>query len=411
MRKKDFYKDFDATDFINDEYFQNWILKSGEEEVEEFWYDFLEMYPEKEGLIMSSKATLEKIPFEEVIAERAPGNEKIKTSFLQVSKILGLKGEKVNTPVIPISRWWAAAASVLIILSAGYFFLTNKNDRQIAKMEQSSKSLGNLIPGGNKAILTLGNGEIIILDSVDNGTLSLQGGSTIMKLGDGQIAYEGSAHSIQTEIVYNTISTPAGGQYNLTLSDGSKVWLNAESSLRFPATFSGNERNVELTGEGYFEIAHNKEKPFHVSVNNTRVEVLGTHFNINAYADENALKTTLLEGSVKVIKGSQNVIIEPGQQAAVNNTSNSITIDKSVNLEEVVAWKEGIFQFDNTDLQEVMRQLGRWYNVKVDFEKNVPAKHFTGKIYRNVNASEVFKILEVLDIHFKVKGNTVIVTK
>ncbi len=413
MTKNEFYKDFKEEDFINDEFFQNWILGSGDLGSDSFWKGFLLDFPEKTETIEKAKNALQTIPFYEVISEVAPSDGKIKTSFLQVSKVLGLKGKKTSARVVPVSfRWWAVAASVMLLLSVGlFFFKNNETHQQLAKVEQTPGLINDLTPGGNKAILTLGNGQTIILDSAGNGILSTEDGSAVMKLADGQIAYEGTGKNGTNEIVYNTISTPPGGQYNLTLSDGSKVWLNAESSLTFPASFTGNDRNVELKGEGYFEIAHNKEKPFHVSVNNTIVEVLGTHFNINAYTDENSLKTTLLEGSVKVVKGSENVIIEPGQQAVVNNTSNSMTINKSVNLEEAVAWKDGLFQFDNTDLQDVMKQLGRWYDVKIEFENDVPAKRFTGKIYRNVNASEVFKILEILDIHFKLEGKTVIVTK
>lgn len=409
MAQTEHYINFTVEDFINDEEFQNWVLGSSDKSADEFWNQFLEMNPGKKIIVEKAEEALKSIPFNELSEEDAPSEEKINNSYQRIRKILGLKGRDRKIPVISLSSgWWAAAASVIIILSLGYFFFQNENTPQIVQVAPTK--VNDIAPGGNKAILTLGSGETIILDSAGIGTLSTQGGSSVLKLADGQIAYEESANS-SNEIVFNTISTPAAGQYNLTLSDGSKVWLNAASSLRYPASFSGKDRIVELTGEGYFEVAPNQNKTFSVSVNNTVVEVLGTHFNINAYKDDNLLKTTLLEGSVKVVNGKQNVMIEPGQQAEINQVSSSIRIKKSVNLEEVVAWKNGLFQFDNTDIRDVMLQIGRWYDVDVVFEKGVPAKRFTGKIYRNLNASEVFKILEVLDIHFKIEGRKVIVTR
>jgi ferric-dicitrate binding protein FerR (iron transport regulator) len=209
--------------------------------------------------------------------------------------------------------------------------------------------------------------------------------------------------------LYNTISTPKGGQYQVTLSDGSKVWLNAASSLRFPATFSGKERKVELTGEGYFEVAHNKKMPFHVTVNDLDVEVLGTHFNINAYADESAIKTTLLEGSVKVVKGNETKIIEPGEQASVTTSEDEINVKQQVDLEQVVAWKNGIFQFERADIESVMRQISRWYDIDVDYHGRV-SEHFGGTISRDVNISDVLKMLEMTGgVNFKIDGKKVIV--
>lgn len=413
MAKINFYKDFSEDEFINDESFQNWVLKSGDEEADAFWNGFLAEYPEKREAIEKAKKALITIPFNEVLNEGVPSETKIRESFQKVSKILGLKGkDRKKATVISISvKWWAAAASVIVILSLGYFFVKNNNSRQLAKVAPPPQSIHDAVPGGNKAILTLGNGETIILDSAANGTLATQGNSTVTKLADGQLAYQPSTHNSQlTTLQFNTISTPRGGQYNLTLPDGSKVWLNAESSLRFPTSFSENERDVTLTGEGYFEVAHNKEKPFHVSVNHTVIEVLGTQFNINAYPDENMLKTTLFRGSVKVVEGSQDALLKPGQQADVDNETNSITIRKSVNLEQVVAWKNGLFQFDNTDIEHVMLQIGRWYDLDVVFKDGLPDKKFTGKIYRDVNASQAFKILEVLGIHFRIEDKKLIVS-
>ncbi len=405
MEKLTKYSEYDVQHFIADPIFREWVLNPTPK-LEMFWKQIIFNYPEKELIIRQASKLLVSIHF----LEEYPPTRQVEDSLKKT--ISAITNKRNSTPVISIFRRWSTvAASVVVLISISFFFFQNRNTEQMATVLPSKEIMNDFAPGGNRAILTLGNGETIILDSAENGALSTQGGTAVLKLADGKIAYEGSHENNSKKIVYNTISTPTGGQYNLTLSDGSKVWLNAESSLKFPASFAGEDRMVELIGEGYFEIAHNEEKPFHVSVNNAIVEVLGTHFNINAYSNENSLKTTLLEGSIKVIKGSQNVIIEPGQQVVINNASNSININKLVNLEEAVAWKNGLFQFNNLDMQEVMNQLGRWYGMNVIFDEDAPLKRITGKIYRNKNASEVFKVLEKLDVHFKLEGNTVIIKK
>ena len=327
--------------------------------------------------------------------------------------------ETETTPVRRMSKKWigVAAASVIILLLAGVFYLTKTEATQnrLVKNERASSSLKNdILPGGNKALLTLADGSTIILDSAQNGTLSNQGNIKIIKLDDGQLAYDKSAVSGSTEVLYNTISTPKGGQYQLTLSDGSKVWLNAASSLRFPATFSGNERKVELTGEGYFEVAHNPSKPFIVTKNNVEIKVLGTHFNVNAYDDEDVIKTTLLEGSVRVTKGNKSTLITPGEQAVVSNSSStmfSINVKKDVDLDEAVAWKNGKFIFQDADIKSIMRQLEHWYDVSVIYDdKEVTNEEFVGSISRNVNISQILQMLEKTGaVKFEITGRTVIV--
>jgi transmembrane sensor len=327
--------------------------------------------------------------------------------------------ETETTPVRRMSKKWigVAAASVIILLLAGVFYLTKTEATQnrLVKNERAASSLKNdILPGGNKALLTLADGSTIILDSAQNGTLSNQGNIKIIKLDDGQLAYDKSAVSGSTEVLYNTISTPKGGQYQLTLSDGSKVWLNAASSLRFPATFSGNERKVELTGEGYFEVAHNPSKPFIVTKNNVEIKVLGTHFNVNAYDDEDVIKTTLLEGSVKVTKGNKSTLITPGEQAIVSNSSTttfSINVKKDVDLDEAVAWKNGKFIFQDADIKSIMRQLEHWYDVSVIYDdKEVTNEEFVGSISRNVNISQILQMLEKTGaVKFEITGRTVIV--
>lgn len=289
----------------------------------------------------------------------------------------------------------AAAAIIVVLLSVGgYFIFNNKPPKQIATTEMPPPYKSDVAPGGNKAVLTLANGTQIILDSVANGTLTQQGNTKIIKLDNGQLAYNPSGGK-SGEVLYNTISTPKGGQYQIVLSDGSQVWLNAASSIRFPASFTGEERKVELKGEGYFEVARNAAKPFKVSVNNTVVEVLGTHFNINAYDDEGTMKTTLLEGSVKVSEGLISKTIKPGQQAEATGDGRLI-INKEVDLNSVVAWKNGRFIFTGNNIQFVMRQLARWYNVEVSYEGNVTDEQFVGVINRSryENISQILEMLE-----------------
>lgn len=310
--------------------------------------------------------------------------------------------------------WWAIAASILLILGAGYLVFTNQPENITARAEQNVNLKNDFAPGGNKAILTLADGTKIVLDSANIGAITKQGNVTIIKLYDGLLScdpspdgYRDSTSFSPLTIKYNTITTPRGGQYQLLLADGSKVWLNAASSLRFPNIFPGKDRRVELTGEGYFEIVHNAKKPFYVEVRDMEVKVLGTHFNVNAYADEPNIRTTLLEGSVEVAYGSRSETIEPGVQAKIDN--GTILLDDDVNLEAVMAWKNGIFNFYREDLHSVMRKISRWYDVEVEYRGKVN-RHFGGTISRDVNASQVLEMLEITgDIEIKIEGEKVIV--
>lgn len=332
--------------------------------------------------------------------------------------------ETQQSPVIPMyKRTWiriAAAAIIVIAFSAGgYYFFNNPQPKQIVETEQQQQLYKNdVAPGGNKALLTLANGTQIVLDSAANGSLTQQGNTKIIKLDNGQLAYDPLNHSSASpgtgKVLYNTISTPKGGQYQIVLSDGSKVWLNAASSLHFPASFSGDERKVELTGEGYFEVAKNAAMPFRVSVNGMQIEVLGTHFNVNAYSDENAIKTTLLEGSVKIKNevpansGSSSIFLKPGEQADFTRDHN-FRINSRVNLEEVVAWKDGNFEFNNTSIADIMRQVSRWYDVEIDYRGPKPAHQLTGKISRNVNLSLLIGMLQYTGVNMKIENKKVII--
>ncbi len=309
--------------------------------------------------------------------------------------------------VIPLKRI-AIAASVIGLLLVSVFLLSDKiGKRGIAKTEIDQQRFKNdVLPGGNKATLTLADGSTIVLDDAQNGTLAQQGNSKIIKL-DGKLSYD-PTNKNSREVVYNTISTPKGGQYQLELPDGSQVWLNATSSIHFPTSFIGTERRIEVTGEAYFEITRNPNMPFIVSVNNAEIQVLGTHFNVNAYSDEDNVKTTLLEGSVKFVNDGNTNILKPGQQAQLTKERTTKVVS-NVDVDEVVAWKNGMFDFDNAGIETVMRQLSRWYDVEIEY-KGKNDDLFIAEMRRNINLSDALKALELTGkVKFDIQGKKIIV--
>ena len=316
--------------------------------------------------------------------------------------------------VIPFyrHRWfrvWAAASLIFMVSTAAFYFLHKENETVVAQNETNIQPAEDIPPGTNNAVLTLDNGTTIVLDSAADGTLAQQGNVKVLKI-NGQITYKKRNGNMNTKPVYNTITTEKGNEYELILVDGSKVWLNAASSIRFPTSFEGNGRKVEITGEAYFEVVHDASKPFRVEFKDQagrtgEIEVLGTHFDVNAYDDENAMKTTLLEGSVKIKRANNVQMLLPGQQAVL--TSNTITLKKDVDVSEVVAWKDGFFVFNNTDIQTIMRQVARWYDIGVHFEGEIPSDGFTGKISRNVSLSDFLKVLQLNNLHVKSEGRKV----
>jgi len=313
----------------------------------------------------------------------------------------------------PLWLSFSAAALVLFTLGIGIYFYVINHNVQAPKSEIAQE----ITPGGNKAFLTLADGRKISLTDVGNGELAEQAGIKITKAADGQLVYTiennaASAKSAQT-VAYNTIETPRGGQYQILLPDGTKAWLNAASSLKYPTTFSGaDKRQVELIGEAYFEVAHNKAQPFLVvtpafksSGKAHEVEVLGTHFNINAYADEPAIVTTLLVGSVKV----NDQLLKPGFQSVFEN--NKIKISEA-DPDAAVAWKNGDFVFNGQDAKTSLRMLSRWYDVEIDDSENIENLHFGGVVSRSQNLSAVIKMLQATgDLKFKVEGRRIIMIK
>jgi transmembrane sensor len=335
--------------------------------------------------------------------------------------------------------WIAAAAAIIIaVISFGLFFSSESEliNQYVAEQvftepvtdsafiseaplsivkKEETVIVNDIEAGENKAILTLGDGSKIILDDAKNGILANQGGNSVLKAAEGEVIYsfineiiDPTIEDQQAPVIYNTIETPKGGKFQIKLPDGTKVWLNAASSLRFPTVFNGSKRQVELNGEAYFEVSTDKSKIFEVNTRNQVVQVLGTHFNINAYSDEPTVNTTLLEGSVRVSDLRTNIsqLLKPGEQSQLSEQIDVINL-KDTN--EAVAWKAGYFQFDKADIKTVMRQIERWYDVSVIYEGDLPNYRFGGEIERNLSLLQVLKVLEKTKVHFRLKGREVTV--
>lgn len=324
-----------------------------------------------------------------------------------------------NRPRINWRRIIAVAAIVVSVMTVvSYFILFSESPQaKIVQVKPVEKIPTNeIIPGGNKALLTLEDGSTIILDSASTGTIIQQGNIKVQKLKNGLVAYlvNNKQVSPNDKAFYNTISTPRGGEYQVTLSDGTKVWLDAASSIRFPIIFTGNERKVFITGEAYFEVAKNEKMPFKVKAGHSEIEVLGTHFNVNAYEDEASIKTTLLEGKVKIsaplIAGNHSAkFLVPGQQADLNKAGN-IKIIENADTEAAVAWMKGYFQFKSADLHSILRQISRWYDAEIVYDGNVNT-HFTGQLNKNLDVLQLFKTLSLTnEVTFKTEGKKIIVS-
>lgn len=316
--------------------------------------------------------------------------------------------------IFRLPRWSVAAAVLLLI--AGIAIWTGHRKNEEPRIVSGTVSPENdRLPGSDRAILTLSSGQQVRLDPGASEIIS--DGEVSISNEHGRLSYQGAGTA-----VYNTITTPKGGQYHILLSDGTGVWLNAASSIRYPTFFEGETRTVSVTGEAYFEVQSDKSKPFIVSTpGGNKVEVLGTRFNINAYEDESYQVTTLVEGRVKVSRDAENVLLRAGQQAitangtvpssgAVSSTSTSHSIHvREADLSEAVAWKNNLFIFNNVDLATIMRQLGRWYDFEVRYEGAIPDKRFQGKMPRDIPLSQVLSALKMLGVSFELKGTELLV--
>lgn len=306
--------------------------------------------------------------------------------------------------------WPKLVAAALVIGFGVYWWTDYRGSRETAQQSKAAKvQLADIPPGGNKAILTLADGSSISLDSAGSGLLASQGGTSVTQSGKGQLVYK-SGGKTENAPVFNTVTTPKGGQYHIVLPDGTGVWLNAASSLRFPTAFTGKQRNVEITGEVYFEVAHNRQMPFVVKNGATEITVLGTHFNVMAYEDEKIMRTTLLEGAVKVTRGGKQALLAPGQQIRIGTATGSMRVVDDVDTGKELSWKDGFFQFEDESLESIMRQVSRWYDVQVRYEGNSRGENFTGRLPRNSNVSSVMKILSLSGVKFRIEDKTIIVT-
>lgn len=301
-------------------------------------------------------------------------------------------------------KWWAVAAAAILLTFGGYRLWVDR--RGTGTAVPSLVQANDALPGGNKATLTLAGGQHITLDSAGIGKLAQQPGAMIVKTDSGRLAYTASGGGLASAVSYNVLTTPRGGIYHIKLVDGTEVWLNSASSIRYPVAFGGDRRVVEITGEAYFEVARDASRPFHVKANDVDIQVLGTDFDINSYADEGAIRTTLLKGSVRVIRGDERQLLEPGQQSAAGAT---LGLNRHADLEAVMAWKNGRFHFDHTPLSAVLRQLSRWYDVDVEYRGAIGNKTVGGEMGRNLNLSEVLNGLKYIGVNFTIEGKKLIV--
>jgi len=333
-----------------------------------------------------------------------------------------------TTPGIPAHRsgarpWLVAAAVVLTLGAASWWLMAHRPAPAVAPVAASAVA-SDIRPGGNRATLTLADGRKINLDSSSNGVLAAQQNMTVSKLAAGQLAYKGSSIEKPGPLAFNTLSTPKAGQFALTLADGTRVWLNNASTLRYPVAFTGSDRAVDLYGEAYFEVARDPAHPFHVIVHRvtnpttaapdhpSTIEVLGTAFNVMAYSDEPDEQATLLSGSIRFTDATHNALLRPGQQSVLDDKG-EVHVSSHVNIQDVIAWKNGFFHFDNSSLEKTMRQLGRWYDVDIRYEGQATSQAFLGhgRIQRDLPLSAILHGLENDHVHFTLQGRSLIVNQ
>jgi hypothetical protein len=300
-----------------------------------------------------------------------------------------------------------AASVIFLVVGFGAVYFVGSYKSKPSFVDHNISVPKDINPGFSGAVLTLSNGNQILLDTAKNSHLFSQSGLRLINQ-NGQLSYKNSDANSNEAVVYNIMTTAKGRQYQLVLSDGTKVWLNAASSIKFPAVFSGKERNVSITGEAYFEVAHNAAKPFNVAVNGENIHVLGTHFNVNAYEDELITSTTLLEGSVEITKENTTIKLLPGQQAQLKKTG-EWNVLKDTDIDGVTAWKDGLFVMKNADIGVVMRQIARWYDIEIVYEGTIPSGHISGDIPRNMKLSKVLEVMQLSGVHFTFDGKKVIV--
>jgi transmembrane sensor len=373
------------------------------EELAEFWA-LLQEFPEQQDILSDEMLALWNKERSGVLASDTVDwqflKDRMQVEMHQAqTENIAMEDHRVRSQRVHFMRRWPAVAAILLLLAAGAFYWISNNSN---KTELASKTPIDIAPGKDGAVLTLADGSKIILDSMGNGVVATQNGAQVL-LQNGQVVYDASKTSLHTGAPqFNTMSTPKGRQFQLLLPDGTKVWLNAASSITYPTFFAGNERRVQVNGEVYFEVTKNRKLPFRVDVNKqATIEVLGTHFNVNAYSNETIIKTTLLEGSVKVT-GNESVLLKPGQQAQLS-TGNKISVNQDVDIDKVMAWKNGFFNFEGVPITEVMKQIERWYDITVIYEKGVPNIQFFGELSRNFSLADLVDALKDVGVHFRIE--------
>jgi len=341
-------------------------------------------------------------------------SEEMLNKVLNAHNAEAVESPQTKRRILSFSRV-AAAAIVTVILGIGIYYWINKSSVVPTPGQNHDMAVAaKVVPGSDKAILTISDGSAIVLDSLKDGELSVDGGTRVIKE-NGMVRYSSgrkNGDNIGNNIIeYHTISTPIGGQYQILLPDGTKVWLNAASSLKFPLSFIGNKRIVDLKGEAFFEVKRNTKLPFIVKTNEgMEVEVLGTSFNVMTYDDEATIITTLVEGRVNIHKGNNEIQMLPNEQVVLNKSKNVLTKGEA-DVREAIAWKEGMFYFNNDDISSIMRKLSRWYNIEVTYKNDVPHGHYTGAIKRQSDIIKVFELLEMPGgIEFEMSNRNVIVS-
>lgn len=388
--------------------FSKWI----ENEADENTIRDLSMLAEDEELTETWQQLLADMPdnmsIEAIEQEHAAIFDKVYQNLLATEE-----GLMVQAPVRRMRTWlkYAVAAAVLFIFLAGGFYLFNtttkqNTDDQVSQttQEEPVNKLDN-----NKAILTLGSGKQIILDSTGNGMLAQQSGAAVIKSANGRIEYQqnDSLTAANRSVDFNTVSTPKAGEYIITLPDGTIAWLNAASSITFPTAFRGADRTVSVQGEVYLQVAKKASQPFMVKVKEAIIDVLGTGFNVNAYADEPVTRITLLEGSISLTKGNERKLLKPGQQLLFRENSDLLTLNKTVDTEQVIAWKNGTFDFRDQDFDMVMKQIERWYNMEIKYEGKIPDVKILGIMSRDTPLATLLHSIELTTgIRFKIENNT-----
>jgi len=376
--------------------FVNGTISSAEQEELDLWLNASEKNRRRFETRIREDATIEGLALlKEGDEAREADRSKIEYADREEAKVIPLR--KSNW------RVYTAAAAVLLLIVGGLVFMVARRPASTGT-QVAAVSKTDLPPGSNRAILTLADHSSIVLDSAKNGRIASQGSTKVEKQAAGLLAYVNTAAS--GPVTFNSVTTPPGGQYTLILADGTKVWLDAASTLRFPTAFPGNDRTVELTGQAYLEVAKDPLKPFRVKVNDLTVAVLGTHFNVMAYPGE-PVKTTLLEGSVRVSNKGQQVLLIPGQQAQFGDSR--LKVIDVADLDEAVAWKNGLFQFNDADIETVMASLSRWYGVEVKYEGDKKPYRLSAVIRKDNYASDVLAALSSSGYHFKIAGKTIIV--